>query len=109
MKFKQGVKCFGVKPEILYAFFAIENAYRSVLNIEPTVTAITDGKHRTDRHPKGYGVDVRTRNDNSDKQWDIGTKQELRDAIKLRLTDEFDVVIEDTHIHVEIDRRSGAV
>jgi hypothetical protein len=109
MKFKAGVKCFGVKPETLFIFFAVENAYLSVLNIEPTVTAITDGKHGSDRHGKGYAVDVRTRDDNSDKQWDIEIKQELREAIKLRLTDEFDVVVEDTHIHIEIDRRSGAV
>lgn len=109
MKFKAGVKCFGVKPETLFIFFAVENAYRSVLNIEPTISAITDGEHKTDRHSKGYAVDVRTRNDNSDNQWDDGTKRELARAIKSRLTDEFDVVVESTHIHIEIDRRSGAV
>jgi hypothetical protein len=108
MKFKEGVKCFGVKPETLLIFFAVDRAYWAVLNIEPTVTAITDGTHGTDRHGKGYAVDVRTRDDNSDMQWDDRTKQKLRDAIKLRLTDEFDVVVESTHIHIEVDKRSGA-
>ncbi len=67
---------------------------------ELTVTSVTDGKHGTNSlHPKGQAVDLRT------ARAGIDQTEATRLAHKLRavLNDQFDVVVEEDHIHLEFD------
>jgi hypothetical protein len=105
IKFKRGVTIFGIKPEMIVALMVVEGVYADILNKDVTVTAVTDGTHTSIVHYLGYGVDVRTRDDNSSKQWSDEVKQELCKCLKERLPKGFDIVIHSSHFHLEYDPR----
>ena len=105
MRCKEGVTLFGVKPEMVIALSIINEVYKEVVGQGVTITAVTDGKHKGHQHSLGYAIDCRTRDDDSITQWSNATKQKLARKIRERLTDEFDVVVHSTHIHVEFDIR----
>ena len=105
MRFKSGVSIWGASPEIAVAMMVINDVYHEVVGHGATFTAVTDGKHNGHQHSLGYAVDVRTRDDNSTQQWPTLLKNRLAEEIKNRLTDEYDIVIHSTHIHIELDRR----
>lgn len=99
MKFKKGVKVYGVRPELLLAIMVAEKVYEKN-SLEFTITSINDGKHsRNSLHPFGFAFDLRTRHIAPDRQ------HMIRDEIANSLTDEYDVVLEDDHIHLEYDRK----
>ena len=105
MKLKKGVSLFGVRPEMLVALMIAESVYYEELGQGVTVTSVTDGNHGSIVHSIGCGVDIRTRFDNQVIQWSSITKNRLFRKIVSRLNDEFDVVLEKDHIHIELDRR----
>lgn len=58
------------------------------------VTSICDGEHsRTSLHWSGCAADLR--------RWNIPDPNSFVDWLREALTDEFDVVLEDDHIHME--------
>jgi len=96
---KPGVKLFGLRPELVWALSVADGVYRE-LNVDLVITSVMDGKHSvTSLHYAGAAADLRIR--------DMGqTKAETaRDMIEERLTDEFDVVLEKDHIHLEVQPR----
>jgi hypothetical protein len=96
MKIKNSVSALGVKPEIMLAIIVAERAYQSH-GYELVITSLTDGKHsRTSLHYAGCAVDLRTRNLANDQ-----VVQTIANEIREGLNDEFDVVVESTHIHIE--------
>ncbi len=96
MKFKKGVKINNIKPEMVTALIVIEAIYLKY-GVELVVTACTDGKHsKGSLHYVGYAIDTRTRNFLTD---DI--INQVADDIREALTDEFDVVVESDHLHIE--------
>jgi len=99
MIFKKGVKVAGIQPEIMCALMVAERVYFERGRPEGvTVTAVTDGKHMTgSKHYIGQAVDLRTFYFSVDVQHSIVTD------LKIRLTDEFDVVLEKDHLHLEYD------
>jgi len=104
MKLKKNVKLLGVKSEILLAMKIVDDVYKDVISSGATITSVVDGTHgRGSFHYKGLAFDVRTRNDDNPIQWDVTVKNRLVDEIRNRLNDEFDVVLEKDHIHVEWD------
>lgn len=106
MRFKENVKVFGIKPEIVIILPIIDEVYNLIVGRGCTITSVTDGKHgKTSLHPFGFAIDIRTRDDNSGYQWRDGIKEELAKELRLRLTDEYDVVVEGSHIHIEYDNR----
>ena len=105
MKCKKGVTLFGIKPEMLVALFIIDEVYADLVGQGVTVTAVTDGIHTGLPHYLGFAVDCRTRDDDSIIQWPDELKEQIAQEIRDRLTDEFDVVVESTHIHTEYDPR----
>lgn len=105
MRFKQGVTLFGVRPEMLIALSVADNVYGDIVGHGVTVTSVTDGAHGSIVHSIGCGVDIRTRSDSGSKQWNNSLKQKLAQEIRDRLTDEFDVIVESDHIHIELDKR----
>ena len=98
MKCKQGVKLFGCSPQIL-ATMPIADAIWKELGAEEAV--VTSGSEQTAKHSRasihysGNALDYRIRN--------LVESHRKRAADKLRdsLTDEYDVVLESDHIHVE--------
>ncbi|MCW8961220.1 MAG: hypothetical protein OQK29_06630 [Ignavibacteriaceae bacterium] len=101
MRFKPGVKIKEVKPEMLFAAMVADEIWREFGRPEGvTITSVTDGKHsKNSLHYEGLAIDLRTRYFNGQQ------KKKAVELLKQSLTDEFDVVLERTHIHVEHDTR----
>lgn len=96
LSLKQGVSLRGVQPQVVFAIHVAHAVYAEY-GYACIVTSCTDGKHsRGSLHYVGYAVDFRTRHIMEDD-----TKQLIADLIRQRLGDEYDVVHEPTHIHVE--------
>ena len=94
-----GVRVQGIKPEMLVVLMVAEGVYREH-DANCVVTSCVDSAHGTKSlHPFGYAVDLRT--------WNVPEKQAgaVAGKIKARLSVEYDVVLEDDHIHVEFDPR----
>lgn len=93
MRFKKGVRLAGVKPEIVAAWIVADRIFP-----EMVITSVVEGMHGVNSlHSKGYACDIRTRDYAGLNA--RGYAIELRDA----LTDEYDIVVEADHIHVEFD------
>lgn len=99
MIFKNGVKLSGLQPEIVTALIVANEVYRERGRPEGvTVTSVVDGKHMTgSKHYDGQAVDLRT------FYFHPGIQLEICDMLRSRLTDEYDVVLEKDHIHLEFD------
>jgi hypothetical protein len=98
MKFKKGVKLEGVCPEIVAVWHVAEGVYNR-LGEELVITSVCEGKHGPNSlHYSGKATDLRTRVFKSEAYIN-----EAASLIRKRLTDEYDVVVEATHIHVEFD------
>ena len=99
MKFKKGVKIFGVRAEMAMAMTVIDEVYRELDNTENCViTSCTDGTHsRGSDHYVGLALDVRV--------WGFNREQRTLccDMLRERLTSEFEVFDEETHIHIGFD------
>ena len=95
IRFKDDVKIFGIRPEIAMAI-EVANGIYNQFGSDVTVTSVVDGTHsKTSLHYSGSAVDFRTRN-LADHQVDT-----IVSWLKQFLTNEFDVVKERDHIHVE--------
>lgn len=95
MKIKKGVKLNGLNPIMTLALLIVKDVYAS-FNVELVITSATDGKHsNASFHYIGNALDIRTR-DFTSEQKVIAHRQ-----IKENLGDEFDVILEKTHIHIE--------
>ncbi len=97
---KPGVKVEGLQPEILLGIMIANNVYQEAK--QPfVVTSLLDGKHSSKSlHYSGHAADLRTR--------DLKgiTAKEIADQIRGRLTIDYDVVVEDDHIHMEFDKKT---
>jgi len=97
MKFKQGVSIRGLREEMHFALGQIDAAANSMTpTYVPTCTSGVDGKHSpTSLHYDGRAVDIRTR--------DLPPESvdEFEWRIRAHLSDDYDVVLERDHIHVE--------
>lgn len=89
---KKGVRLHGIRPEVVCALVIAHEIYAE-LDHDLVVTSVIDGKHmRASIHYTGGAIDFRTPE---------GRGETLRQRIAEALGDDFDVVLEDTHIHVE--------
>ncbi len=97
MRLKAGVRVLGARPETILAMQAAADVLRRH-DVELVITSVTDGRHsRGSAHYAGNAFDFRTRH--------MGQGQPVR--VKAELTQarggDYDVVLEETHIHVEYD------
>ena len=98
LRIKEGVKIKGVQPELMLAAQIVDGIYASYNNLECVITAARDGTHMTKSfHFVGYALDFRTRHIPE------GWQERIYKDICRALGDEFDVVWEKTHYHVEFD------
>ena len=96
---KAGVRIAGMRPEILLAAVAAERVYEEAGH-DFTITACVDGKHMAGSlHYAGAAIDVRTRD------IPLADVQKLIARIKACLGDDFDVILEVDHIHIEFQQK----
>ena len=94
-KLKKGVIVNGIKSEMVVAMLA---AYSFCQDISKDCvrTSALDSKHsKTSLHYIGYALDFRTRDMNKSEQ------EMFRISMLGTLSDEYDVVLEGNHLHVE--------
>lgn len=95
-----GARILGLRPEIVIGLTIANDVFRE-FGFDCIVTAGIDGSHsRGSIHYKGLAVDLRTRH--------IPAAEHPKVVAKLqeRLGDEFDVVLEGDHIHLEWDPKT---
>ena len=98
IKLKAGARLRGLKPEMMFALMVIREVYEELGSEELVITAGTDGVHRDGSlHNTGEGLDIRTRDFNP------ADRIEAHRLIQHRLRDQYDCVLEATHLHVEHD------
>lgn len=96
MNIKQGVKLTGLRSEMVMALvIAQETAKTYNQHYRITVTSVTDGTHsKGSLHYVGQAADIRV----SDMPFEVSKYIE---SLKLALKENYDVVYEKTHIHIE--------
>ena len=112
MRMKDGVLFdrdgVNAQPELFYGLWVVAEAYRDlgITGKRACVTSVMDGKHSTNSlHYKGFAFDIRTWADEHGTQMCDKTKLAFRNLLAERLGDDWDVVVERSHIHVEYDPR----
>lgn len=97
MRLKGGVEAKGIQPEIILAIIAAQHIY-TTNGYGLVITSLLDGKHSVNSlHYKGLAVDLRIRH------LPKGAATLITSQLAESLGDEFDVILEDDHIHVEFD------
>lgn len=95
-----GARILGLRPEIVIGLTVANDVYRE-FGFDCVVTAGIDGSHsRGSIHYKGLAVDLRTR------QIPAQDQPKLVAKLQERLGDEFDVVLEGDHVHLEWDPKT---
>ncbi len=95
LSLKPGVRIAGMRSEILFAAVAAMEVYKAAGH-DLTITACVDGKHTTGSlHYAGAAIDLRTRN------LPPADVPKILAQIKACLGDDFDVLIETDHVHIQ--------
>jgi hypothetical protein len=95
MRILAGTRIFGMRTECLIALVIIDGIYRDA-GYKLVVTCGMNGTHsRGSLHYAGAAFDIRTGNIPQEK------RQGVADEIRKNLGDDFDVVLETTHCHIE--------
>lgn len=104
MELKKGVKLAGLRPQIVVALLVAEALWREY-KTALVVTSGSDGKHKVgSKHYSGDAVDLRVWNlPGYDATDTSGSVKQIAAELGRRLGDEFDVVYEGDHLHVEYD------
>lgn len=89
---KEGVRLLGIRPELVIAIVITGDVYES-FGESLVITSVVDGQHmRASLHYVGAAFGARLPSRNPDA---------LRQRLAEALGADFDVVLEETHIHVE--------
>jgi formylmethanofuran dehydrogenase subunit B len=102
LSFKDGVSVRGVRNEITLAIVTAVTIF-SEHGYDCVVTSVVDGEHSWGSlHYRGDAVDFRIKHVvTNNGSWDDDKIRKIFEAIKAALPDDYDVVLEDDHIHVE--------
>ena len=100
IKLKKGVRLLGLATEMAVALMIVAKAYEEI-DKGCIITSGVEGRHsHGSDHYKGDALDFRTRHLHPVQA------ETLAMCIEERLGDDFDVVLEATHLHVEFDPKS---
>jgi hypothetical protein len=96
MKLKEGVNLQDVSWRMFHAAVIAESVYRKY-GVELVITSANDGKHGDKTlHHKGLALDLRT--------WTLGGREmQVTTELAKALGNDYDVVLEKDHIHMEYD------
>jgi len=96
-----GVRLIGLRPEMALALALAQQIYLRYQRVEFAITSVVEGKHkRASLHYAGCAADLR-RPDNAVQAAELG--KALREA----LGDDFDVIVEVDHIHIEYQPKAN--
>lgn len=99
MRFKAGVVMYRINSWLEDAFPTIDAISREIVGRDAMVTSARDGIHSSNSlHYQGRAIDLRIRD-----IADASLKWRYRDRLAEALGEDFDVVMETDHIHVELD------
>lgn len=102
--FKSGVTPDGLKAPMRNKLQEIGMAYHSVTGQLMRITSTTDGKHMEgSKHYTGNAIDVGIRSSSTFQFFSKAVQISIVAAIKAILGPDYDVVLEDDHIHIEYD------
>lgn len=97
MKIKAGVKVTGLRPELLLALMVAEGVWQAE-GQELVITSVIDGKHSaTSLHYAGQAADLRI--------WGLADHVKTAAKLKESLGEDYDVIAEGDHVHVEFQPR----
>lgn len=95
---KPGASIQGIKPELALGLVILSQLEEMVSPM--VITSCTDGHHMEgSKHYQGLAADIRTRHMHPVQRMD------LLIAAKSALGTEFDVILEDDHLHFEYDKK----
>lgn len=101
VKLKEGVTLLGLAPQMVIAVMAADALYERY-GVDCVITSGNDGKHSVkSKHYAGCALDFRTR----DLQDPIFHGKEIADELRAALGQDYDVILETDHIHVEWEPR----
>jgi len=99
MRLKKGVKINGIRSELVLALNIINSIYEAY-NSELVITSVVEGKHMPKSlHYVGFAVDLRP--PENDDVRDL-VFEEIKDSLK----EDFDVLEEGNHFHIEYQPKS---
>jgi hypothetical protein len=99
---KAGVDLRGLQPQMAIAYTIASAIYLERAGLHCYITSASDGKHGPNSlHYKGMALDLRTRSLRSEQVAPIYK------AIKEALGEQFDVVLEQDHIHLEFQPKEA--
>lgn len=102
MAIKAGADLRGLKPQMAVAYTIAAMVYLHKTGLPCVITSGTDGKHGPNSlHYRGLALDLRTRHLPVDQVHPVYL------AIKQALGDQFDVVLESDHLHLEFDPKEA--
>lgn len=108
MRVKKGVEIIKpeigltIQPEPVMAIIVADIIWK-LFNQELVVTSVLEGKHKEgSRHYEGQAVDFRTRYFTEEETHVVYS---LLKSVLLTMDSDYDVILEETHIHVEYDPR----
>ena len=105
MQLKPGVRVAGIAPELTLALVVAKSIYAQH-SVDLVVTSLVDGKHsRASLHYIGHAADLRTNNLPGGSQGP--TAQAIGDQLRRAIGEDYDVVVESDHIHVEFQPKTG--
>lgn len=94
---KPGVRCFGVRPEVVLALHIAQHIYEA-FDFDFVVTSLVEGTHtRASLHYTGCAADLRL---------PPSRAVEVVAALQSALGDDFDVVLEGDHVHMEFQPKA---
>ena len=92
MKLKAGVRVLGLRPEMVLALLVLDSVFKA-WGSEFVVTSAVEGEHmRASLHYTGSAVDVRL---------PTNAVNEIIAEAARALGEDFDVILETNHIHIE--------
>lgn len=97
LSIKRGVSVLGLQMPMVLGLQVVADVYEN-LKLDCVITSGVEGKHGGhSHHKKGLAMDFRTRNV---PEWQLRTLQE---NLASALQNEYQVILEKTHIHIEYD------
>lgn len=100
MRLKPGVRMRTVLPQLVIGMMVLDAVYKNVTGADMVVTSITDGQHSSkSQHWLGGAFDSRTKLANIPRD----TAEQIAAESRAQLGPDWDIVVEDDHIHSEYD------
>ena len=98
---KDGIKYEDMDEKIEAIIPTVDKVFNEIAGRDAIITSAREGNHsRNSRHYSGQAIDLRTRDLTPDKI------EKVRVKLQNSLGKDYDVVKEETHIHVEYDPKN---